>query len=210
MSEERQNQLITILLIRHGRTDFNASGRFMGQKDVPLDEQGVSQARSLASALHRWNPVCIYSSPLSRALDTARPAASRLEIPLVRDERWLEVDLGKLAGLTWEEAAERLPDYHQERTSGRECLPPGGEPTTAVQKRAADGLRHIARRHPNQSVVVVSHGGTIKSLLSWILSAPLKEKWRMDIANGSLSVVRLTSRGWQISSLNYTDHLPGD
>ena len=199
-----------ILLVRHCRTAWNRANRFMGHTDIPLDELGHRQALRLPAPVASWNPSEIRCSPLLRAAQTAQPLSEDLCLPLSEDQRWIEIDMGELAGLTWGEVTERFPDFsRQRRACPAEAVRPGGESDRQLQDRALDAFFDLARDRTGEVTAVVSHGGTIKSVLAGILSVPLAEKWRLAVDNGSLSVLSETQRGWQIDLLNYTDHLRG-
>ncbi|MFO7941212.1 MAG: histidine phosphatase family protein, partial [Bacillota bacterium] len=100
-----------ILLIRHGRTSWNEHGRLMGRADIPLDEVGRAQARALLRLVRPFAPKAIWSSPLRRARATALPLATEFDLTPHVDDRWSEVDVGELEGLTWSEIEERYPDF---------------------------------------------------------------------------------------------------
>ncbi len=164
----------------------------------------------LPSPVADWNPSEIRCSPLLRAVQTARPLAEDLDLPSLEDQRWVEIDMGELAGLTWGEVAERFPGFtRQRRVCPAEAVRPGGESDRQLQDRALGAFFDLARERAGEVTAVVSHGGTIKSVLAGVLSVPLAEKWRLTVDNGSLSVLRETQRGWQVDLLNDTGHLRG-
>jgi len=138
----------TLLLVRHGETDWNAERRWQGHADVPLNERGRDQARALAEELADAEIDAIYTSDLSRAHDTAEAVGARLGIPVVADPALREIDVGPIEGLTAEEAKEF--DGWQ------------GEPKEAHAQRILDALRRIAELHPAERVLVVTHGGSMR------------------------------------------------
>ena len=95
-----------LMLIRHGRSTWNAEGRIQGQADPPLDEMGREQARRLAERLHGEPIVALYTSPLLRARETAGIIGQALDVPVTPDERLKEYDVGDVAGLTWDQLVE--------------------------------------------------------------------------------------------------------
>lgn len=198
-----------VVFVRHCRTAWNREGRFMGHRDLPLDELGLQQAQCLPVALEGWGITRILCSPLQRARQTADPIGRRLTIPVSEDERWRELDMGSLEGLTWSEVEKTYPSFSRMRQERPEDVkrPGGGESDRQLQERAAAAFSEVVSEHPGETSLVVSHGGTIKSVLSWLISLPLREKWRLSTYNGSVNVVRRTERGWQIDLLNYVDHL---
>ena len=107
-----------LLLIRHGRSTWNADKRIQGQADPPLDEVGREQARRLAERLRGDPPVALYTSPLQRARETAEIVGQALDVPVVPDGRLKEYDVGAITGLTWEQVVEQHPDVAHACASG--------------------------------------------------------------------------------------------
>lgn len=155
----------TILLARHGETDWNRAHRFQGHADPPLNDLGREQARGLVRQLARTPLTAIYSSDLRRASETAEivGGARSLEPEPRRDLR--EIDVGEWSGLTMREIEERYPEgveRHRRGADGWEH----GEPHAAMQERIVDAVRRIAAAHPDEHVLLVIHGGTMRALLA--------------------------------------------
>ena len=150
--------MTSICLVRHGETEWNRTGRYQGQMDIPLNEHGLQQAAAVATAIAgepSWD--AIVSSPLSRARKTAEAIAQAIGI----DEITLDADLkernyGEAEGLT---LAERT-----ERWTGNEW--PGLEPFESLQARGVAALDRVALRFPGQRVLVVCHGGLMNAVLA--------------------------------------------
>ncbi|QEO10047.1 histidine phosphatase family protein [Protaetiibacter larvae] len=146
-----------LYLVRHGETDWNRARRIQGRTDIPLNDTGREQARQAAALLarRRWDGV--YSSPLSRAAETARIIADELGIDQVTEvDALVERDYGLAEGLDFDEIAARW--------SGDTPVP-GQETRDAVAERIVPALIDIAHRHPGERLLVVSHGGSIRSAL---------------------------------------------
>jgi 2,3-bisphosphoglycerate-dependent phosphoglycerate mutase len=137
----------TLLLVRHGETDWNAEHRWQGHTDVPLNERGREQARALAEQLAAEPVDAIYASDLSRARATADTVAARLGLPVTVDPDLREIDVGSREGLTGEEVGEREWD---------------GEPHDAHAERVLRAVHRIAAAHPTGRVLVVAHGGCLR------------------------------------------------
>jgi broad specificity phosphatase PhoE len=137
----------TLLLVRHGETDWNAVGRLQGHTDRPLSDYGRRQARQLAEELVDEELDAIYASDLARARETAEIAGERLGLPVVLDADLREKDWGTWEGLTAVE---------------RDRVEFVGESTEAHQQRMLRALRRIAERHPGGRVLVVTHGGSMR------------------------------------------------
>lgn len=191
-----------LLLLRHGRTEWNDSHRFQGHIDVPLDDVGRRQAERAAAALAGLTPAVVVSSDLSRAAETASPLAARLGLEVVTDPALRETDGG-----TWEgRYAVDLrsdPDYLAWRAGG-DIAAGGGETRSAVADRAVPAvLGRASQLDPAALLVVVSHGGTIRAVLGRLLGLPT-EQWRVlgGLANACWSVLEDGRAGWRLTEHN--------
>jgi len=153
----------TILLARHGETDWNAVGRWQGHTDRALTERGRRQAVELAERLANANIDAVYSSDLLRAVETAEPVAKRLGLPLQTLPELREVDVGTWAGLTRDEVAERFPDGFR-RWSEWQTGWENGETYDEMGKRVVGAILKLADEHQGGRILVVSHGGSIRAL----------------------------------------------
>ncbi|MCW4384429.1 histidine phosphatase family protein [Salinibacterium sp. SYSU T00001] len=164
-------------LIRHGETDWNREHRIQGRTDVPLNERGREQARWTAGALRSGTWDAVYTSPLSRAFETAQIIAEVLELPAPRPlDALTERNYGAAEGLTGAELDAAYP-------AGSSV--PGRESRADAAARVIPSLHELARFHPGGSVLVVSHGGLIRSLLMAI--EPAEGLHHSEpITNGSL------------------------
>jgi broad specificity phosphatase PhoE len=143
-----------LLLVRHGETDWNAEGRLQGHTDRPLSDYGRDQARRLAEELAGEEFAAIYASDLARARETAEIVGARLGLPVTLDPELREKDWGTWEGLT---SMERV---------GVELV---GESTEQHQKRMLQALARIAAKHPDERVVVVTHGGSMRRVQTEVL-----------------------------------------
>ena len=139
--------MATLLLVRHGETDWNASGRLQGHTDRPLNDYGRRQARELADRLSDDGIAAIYASDLSRAKETAEIVGARLGLPVVVDADLRERNWGSWEGLT---------------PSERDAVAFEGETPQEHRDRLMRAVRRIAARHPAERVVVVTHGGSMR------------------------------------------------
>jgi uncharacterized phosphatase len=151
--------MTTILLVRHGETDWNAERRVQGHSDTPLNETGRAQAAALADALGAKEIDAVYSSDLLRAYETAWVVAERrgLEVTAIRDLR--ERNFGTWEGLTDEEIFDRFPQARHGSWGDAETK-------DEMADRALDALERIALAHPGGHVLVVTHGGPVRALLA--------------------------------------------
>ena len=149
----------TILLVRHGETDWNAERRVQGHTDRPLNETGIAQARALAGQLAAEVIDAIYSSDLARARETAKIVAGVRGLPVETLPALRERDFGTWEGLTDEEVFVRFPDAR---------AGPWGDAETRDELgvRILEACKQIASRHPGASVLVVTHGGPVRAMLA--------------------------------------------
>jgi len=162
-----------VVLLRHGRTAWNAEGRFQGRTDVELDATGHEQARTAAAGIVRLEPAAVLTSDARRATATAAALAALAGMRPATDPRLREADIGGWEGLTREQVRERFPDeYHAWRT-GTDVRRGGGETYLEVAARAAPAVEErLADLPPSGLLVVVAHGGTAKALLGDLLGLP--------------------------------------
>jgi broad specificity phosphatase PhoE len=139
--------MTTLLLVRHGETDWNADGRLQGHTDRPLNDYGRRQAETLAAELEGETFDAIYASDLARARETAEIVGERLHVPVELDPDLREKNWGSWEGLTPVE---------------RDRVEFVGESTEQHQRRILGSLERIARRHPHGRVLVVTHGGSMR------------------------------------------------
>jgi broad specificity phosphatase PhoE len=161
-------------LIRHGQTDWNREGRYQGQSDVPLNETGRQQARRLAQMLDPGTITAIYSSDLERASETAAILAAALKLPFSTDTRLREINQGEWEGQLVGTIQDRFADLWKRRSLDPAGVrPPGGETVGEVSARVLAALDEIARRHPAGSVLIVSHGLALATVLCKVRCLPV-------------------------------------
>ena len=146
--------MTTLYLVRHGETEWNRIGRWQGHTDVELNDRGREQARELAARLADIAIDVIYSSDLKRAHETALIVAELKRMPVTTDVGLREIDVGSWAGLNDAEIEARFPDRKR----------PDGEAVDVFRARVVGAATRIARAHREQRVLIVSHGGTLRSL----------------------------------------------
>lgn len=146
---------------RHGRTSWNATGRYQGQADIPLDDLGRRQAAAAAQVIKELKPSAIFSSDLSRAAETARALADVTGLEIIFDERLREINVGSWEGLTVEEAAQVDPERVAAVAAGQDARRSAtGETTTEVADRAAAAISEIIESADDGSTVVITMHGT--------------------------------------------------
>lgn len=192
-----------LVLVRHGRTAWNADGRFQGQADIALDDVGRAQASALAPVIAGLRPSAVYSSPLLRARDTAETLASGCGLSVTFDERLREINVGSWAGKRMADAVAQLPQMAEFLRTGVDFRrSETGETASEAGERVTEALRSIAAQHADGAVVVVGHGLSLRmgllGLLAWDMQTGLALR---GLWNCSWSVVELRDR-WRLLSYN--------
>jgi probable phosphoglycerate mutase len=182
--------LRTLLIARHGETDWNRDRRWQGHTDVPLNDAGRLQAQALAEKLATHPIRRVVASDLSRARETAQIVAHRLGAPFAgSDPRLRERCFGVFEGLTQDEVAVRFPEAWADYTNDRKLTPPGAESHVSIVTRMKAAMLAVAQQAESDADValVVSHGGVIRTLVAETMGVLLP-----PLANGAL--YRLTLR----------------
>jgi probable phosphoglycerate mutase len=178
----------TILLIRHGTNPKVGKGLTGWLPGVSLDAAGREQAENLATKLENRTFAAIYSSPLERGMETARPLALKKGLEIIPEPAFGEVHFGDWQGKDYSEI-EQDPNWISFNTFRSGTRAPGGELMLETQTRMVGGLLNIAARHSGETVAVLSHADAIKSALCWILGIPLDFHLRFEILPASVSTI---------------------
>jgi probable phosphoglycerate mutase len=196
------NRLITkrrVLLLRHGRTAWNAQHRFQGQADPPLDDTGKAQAFEVAALVGALRPDLVVSSDAQRALQTAAPLGEITGLGVQAEPRFRERSLGHWEGLTRYEVAERYPDEYADWVAGRDVSRRGGETREQVAARACEAFAEIPE--DTQLAVIVTHSATAMALCAAMLGLPARDPVLAPLANCHWSELRHGSR-WELRAHN--------
>lgn len=201
---------VRLIFARHGETEWNKHVRFRGRADVALNDVGMDQARRIARRLSSVPVAAIYASPLGRTIKTATPIAAAHGLAIVPEEALIDFDYGAWQGKTPAEVADSdAARYQRWLTDPARVRIPQGETLGRVRDRVLRAIRHIARRHPRDTVVVVSHDMIGRVLVVGLLGLPLAAIWRIGQDNGALSVFESRKNSWSVISVNDTGHLAG-
>jgi broad specificity phosphatase PhoE len=155
-----------LVLLRHGRTAWNAERRFQGQADPPLDEVGRAQAYEVAALIAALRPELLVSSDAARALQTAEVVGEVAALPVVKEPRLRERNLGHWEGLTREEVADRYPDEYADWMAGLDVSRRGGETRDQVAERASAAWAELPVA---ATTVLVTHSATAMALTNSLL-----------------------------------------
>lgn len=199
--------MLTLLLARHGQTEWNNSRRMQGHTDTALNSVGHQQAARLAIRLAAENIDAIYTSDLSRAAQTAATIADGLGIEATPDPRLREMAFGVIEGLTFEEAQAQHSEMVNAWLDDYDQPPDGGESYSDFSARLAGFLEWLRARHEGDTVLLVTHGGPIAELLRLVLQMPPSGHWYFKLENASLSELRFYGEHPLLVRLNETAYL---
>jgi broad specificity phosphatase PhoE len=219
-----------LILVRHGVTEWNQAGRYQGHQDVPLSELGREQARRVAERLRAEPITAAYSSDMQRARETACIILSGREVELQTTAALRELGFGAWEGLNASEASSRYPgEWDAWIRDPVQSRPPGGGEDIAdlfdrvvgfyrsvVRLPAADGAQPdwFTYRAAGQDVdegsttlLVASHGGTVRALLAHLFEVPAAHYWRFGIRPASVSILDIYPEGPVADVIGDTSHL---
>jgi ribonuclease H / adenosylcobalamin/alpha-ribazole phosphatase len=191
----------TFYFVRHGESEANAAGRFAGRSDSPLTERGWRQAEVVADTLADTKFDRIVATPLRRSLDTANAIASRTSTPVEIEPDLIEIDVGDMTGVSWDEIA-ALPQW---RDDGFVAWP-NGETLAQVLARSLRALRRLAREAPGGTVLVVGHGGVTRILVSHFLGI-LPQLDRSPAQNTNLTVLVFDGDTGKLEKVHQSSHI---
>jgi broad specificity phosphatase PhoE len=180
-----------VFIVRHGATILSAEDRFAGATDVPLSDEGREQTRRLANRLKPEKLAGVIASPLGRTMETARILAEPHGLDVIPCDGFREISHGRWEQLTRREVQERFPEEAAEwERDPYTFAPEGGESGLAVTARALPALIELVRHNPGRTLLVVSHKGTIRLLLSSLLGFdPRRYRDNLDQNPAALNIV---------------------
>ena len=186
-------------IVRHGRTDHNASGLLLGRIDPPLDDLGREQADALAGAI---GPVDrVISSPLRRTRETAEAFG----VEPVIDDRWIELDYGEFDGVP---LASVEPAIWQRWRGDADFAPPGGESLRELGRRVSAALDELASTDDSgATTVIVTHVSPIKAAVCWALEVDDLVSWRLWVATASITTIQIGGGRRAVHGFNDVAHL---
>ena len=209
---EKSTQILgtRIFLVRHGETQWNQTHRFQGRMDIPLNQEGKNQARALALTLKDEPFIAIYSSPLIRAIETARLIKKfHPSTPLIKEEGLTEMDLGEFDGMEAAYWSAHYQDFFETWRSTPGCLRmPGGENLQEVQIRAIDTLERITKLYPSGSTLLLcSHNFVNRTILCHALGFPLDRFRDVKQDTATLNILYMQGQRLWAELVNDLSHL---
>jgi len=199
----------TILLVRHGQTEWNRVERFRGRADVPLNEAGLQQTEATGRRVAaEWQPVAIYSSPLSRAARTAQAIGRYAGLTVETHSGLADIDYGDWQGLTPDEARSRWPAMVDLWYNAPQLARiPGGETLDALRVRAMKAVDELAARHAGQIIVLVGHTVINRIILLGVLGFKNERFWHIRQEPCAINMFEVDAGDYTLVSLNDICHL---
>ncbi len=199
-----------IFIVRHGQTSGNSARKYFGITDIELNEEGIIQSGLISKRLERKNIYKIYSSSLKRALKTAEIIARPHKMSVEPKEDLMEINFGDWEGLSFQEIQKSYPhEFSKWQNNIMNFTTPNGESILELKKRVETAFDEILNSATENNVVIVTHGGPIRIILSKILSPNVLETvfWKIKQDNAAINIIENTDNTQIISLINGTSHL---
>ena len=190
---------MNLIIVRHAESTGNAEDRLQGQDDFPLSERGRRQASLLRARFESegYVPTHIYSSPLSRALETARIATAGWEVPISEWDDLMETDIGVFSGLTWDDVQARFPEMARRFAETRNMdVVEGAETFEQRTERGSRVVDRVMSEHTNDDrVLVFSHGAIMQYQIAQVIGS--KRVWGLSVRNTAMFEFTIDADRWQ-------------
>jgi broad specificity phosphatase PhoE len=197
-----------VYLIRHGTTEWNQEEIFRGRADCPLNDTGRAEARAVAAYLKGVEIEKIYTSPLSRAAETAETIAATRGLRIVPDPAFIDLDFGEWQGRPLKEVREKYAElYRTWRVRPQEVTFPGGENLGRVRARSWEGLLRVVRETQDKTALIVSHRVITKVLLCAALGLDDSHFWQIRQDTTAINRLEFARGRFVVSLINDTCHL---
>jgi len=200
--------MITLWIVRHGQTDWNAQKRYQGHSDIPLNEAGTKQAQQIAQRLASERLHAIISSDSQRTMQTAEAIAAHHNLAVQLEPRLRESNFGVFEGLRYKDVIDQHKAMAEAWFTDPENPPEGGEELSKVAARVSAAIDTlISQFASNKRLVLVGHDGSLRLLLCHLLEMPMTQYWRFNLDPCSLTRVNVYPGGAILIRLNDVSHL---
>ncbi len=200
--------MIKVILIRHGETDWNREQIFRGRIDVALNEVGLVQAKAVGTSLKDIKIDAIYSSPLSRAFETASVLSEDRGLEIEIEKGFIDIDFGEWQGLSHKKVKGKSKNlYETWLAEPQNVVFPDGEGLEDVYKRSMNALEKVIKNHPGETVAIVSHRVLNKVLLCAVLGLELSHFWYIKQDTCAINRFEYKDGIYYITLINDTCHL---
>jgi len=197
-----------VYLVRHGQTAWNLEEVFRGRADIPLDETGRKEVHLAGEALKDETLHAIYSSPLSRSMETAENIAKFQNIPVTPFDAIIDISYGEWEGKILKEVQEKFPDlYALWLREPHKVSFPAGESLDEVRSRAMEAVENLVAKHKNENIALVAHRALNKVICCALLGIDNSNFWRIQQDTASTNLFTYKDGQWIVSFLNDTSYL---
>lgn len=200
--------MIKLILVRHATTTCNEGGNLSGFTDSVLSEKGKLQVEKLTNYLKNEDIDEIYTTPFTRTKETVRELARVKGIEIIESEKLNEINFGDFEGLGFDEVKKNYPEEFEKMINdGFDYKYPNGESLVDTFYRASEMVDKILKNKDNETVLICSHGGTIRNIVSYMISKDYKYHWNFRIDNASVTVFEIDNDFAILNKLNDTSFI---
>ena len=200
--------MIKLILVRHALTVDNQNNRLSGHIDSVISEEGKEQIHKITNYLKNFKIDKIYTTTSSRTKDTIKKLSELKSIDIIEEESLKEISFGDFEGLTFKEIEDKYPEEFQDMiTKGYEYKYPNGESLIDSYNRVCTELDNIISNNDGQTILICSHGGTIRNIITYLISNSYKYHWNFKIDNGSVTILEIQDGFAVITTMNNTSFI---
>lgn len=200
--------MVKLILVRHVLTVDNQKSRLSGHIDSSISEEGKEQIDKITNYLKDFDIDKIYTTTSSRTKDTVKKISELKSIEIIEKESLKEISFGDFEGLTFDEIKDKYPKEFQDMIEkGYEYKYPNGESLIDSYNRVCIELDNIISNNDNRTILICSHGGTIRNIITYLISNSYKYHWNFKIDNGSVTILELQDGFTVITAMNNTSFI---
>ena len=197
-----------VYVVRHGQTAWNLEEVFRGRMDIPLDETGKKEVHLAGEAIKDETLHAIYSSPLSRSMETAENISKFQNVEVTPLDAIIDISYGEWEGVGLVEVQKKYPDlYDLWLKSPHKVIFPNGESLEAVRVRAMGAIENLLEKHTNENIALVAHRVPNKVICCSLIGIDMSNFWRIQQDTASTNLFKYKDGQWTISYLNDTSYL---
>lgn len=200
--------MVKLILVRHALTVDNQKSRLSGHIDSSISEEGKEQIDKIINYLKDFYIDKIYTTTSSRTKDTVKKLSELKSIEIIEKESLKEISFGDFEGLTFDEIKDKYPKEFQDMIEkGYEYKYPNGESLIDSYNRVCIELDNIISNNDNRTILICSHGGTIRNIITYLISNSYKYHWNFKIDNGSVTILEVQDGFTVITAMNNTSFI---
>ena len=200
--------MVKLILVRHALTVDNQKSRLSGHIDSSISEEGKEQIDKITNYLKDFDIDKIYTTTSSRTKDTVKKLSELKSIEIIEKESLKEISFGDLEGLTFDEIKDKYPKEFQDMIEkGYEYKYPNGESLIDSYNRVCIELDNIISNNDDRTILICSHGGTIRNIITYLISNSYKYHWNFKIDNGSVTILEVQDGFTVITAMNNTSFI---